>query len=174
MVVTNLDIINYCVPPRIKKYIYIAILCVKYNLSQIFSCEFFPLSDWTPISLPLGEKKKRRAPPTRWFPPAFVQVVNKMANKLSGQWGGWRKSIDAFVARGGKRNFIIAFVMRFLLYCLQAIVRLEVYREWNGQRVQCRRLFAIYVYNTRGISYLMREEYLFFAHWQTILFLCPR
>lgn len=80
------------------------------------------------------------------------RVVNKMASKLSGQWGGWWKSIDGFVAGGGKRNFIIAFVMRFLLYCLQAIVRLEVYREWSGQRVQCRRLFAMYTYTTPAES----------------------
>lgn len=103
----------------------------------------------TAIFLFRGEKG-RRAPPTRWFP-AF-RVVNKMASKLSGQWGGWWKSIDGFVAGGGKRNFIIAFVMRFLLYCLQAIVRLEVYREWSGQRVQCRRLFAMYTYTTPAES----------------------
>ena len=34
------------------------------------------------------EETRRASPPTRWFP-AFrvVRVVNKMANKLSGQWG---------------------------------------------------------------------------------------
>lgn len=126
----------------------------KFSANAIEFFSSFPIelhtnSHFSPLEK--GEKK-RRAPPTRWFP-AFrvVQVVNKMANKLSGQWGGWWKSIDGFVAGGGKRNFIIAFVMRFLLYCLQAIVRLEVYREWNGQRVQCRRLFAIRIQHPRNL-----------------------
>ena len=84
------------------------------------------------------------------------------------------KASTALFAGGGKRNFIIAFVMRFLLYCLQAIVRLEVYREWNGQRVQCRRLFAIYTYiqEPRNLLSDAWRIYLFFTHWQTILFLC--
>lgn len=110
------------------------------------------VSDWIMYEQPFFCFEERRNEERHLRGVPAFRVVNKMASKLSGQWGGWWKSIDGFVAGGGKRNFIIAFVMRFLLYCLQAIVRLEVYREWSGQRVQCRRLFAMYTYTTPAES----------------------
>ena len=122
-------------------------LIPNFFLIKLYEQPFFYVS-WR------GEKKREE----------IVRTMRRVGGKAS----------TALFAGGGKRNFIIAFVMRFLLYCLQAIVRLEVYREWNGQRVQCRRLFAIYTYiqEPRNLLSDAWRIYLFFTHWQTILFLC--